>query len=59
MSTKVRVHSLIMADRIIEEKDGRYGVIGMFSSITLEENPGQGQGKATLTIHPMDAFTVT
>lgn len=42
MSTRVRVHSLIMADRIIEEKDGRFGVVGMFSSITLEEVPGQG-----------------
>ena len=42
MSTKARVHSLIMADRIIEEKDGRFGVVGMFSSITLEEVPGQG-----------------
>lgn len=42
MSTKVRVHSLIMADRVIEEKDGRFGVVGMFSSITLEEVPGEG-----------------
>ena len=37
MPTDLTVYAFVMADRIIEEKDGRYGAIGLFSAITLKD----------------------
>ena len=36
------MHAFVMAERSIEEKDGRFGVIGMFSSITLKDKTQKG-----------------
>ena len=40
-----RVLNLILADRILREVDGRYGVVGIFSNLILRNRPEHPESK--------------
>ena len=40
-----RVLNLILADRLIREVDGRYGAVGIFSNLILQNRPEHPESK--------------